>query len=299
MLEQSDCPDLASTAQHWAADSLVMTTEPTTEPMKTDFVQMHRAGTFLLVNVHDAASAAMAEAAGAAALGTTSSGLAYSMGRVDGAGAVSRDEVLRSVEQICASTSLPVSVDAENGWAHDPEGVATTIRLLADAGAAGASIEDWSGDSAMGFYPTELAVDRVQAAIAAARSLLTPFVVNARAESYLYGAPNPYDHAIERLQRFAALGADCVYAPGPSDEATLARLVTEAGAPLNALFAVGGSLTMADAVRLGIRRVSVGGSLFRAMMGYFEATVARMVATGELDPAGPMVADERFDDLFG
>ncbi len=267
--------------------------------MKTDFVQMHRAGTFLLVNVHDAASAAMAEAAGAAALGTTSSGLAYSMGRVDGAGAVSRDEVLRSLEQICASTSLPVSVDAENGWAHDPEGVATTIRLLADAGAAGASIEDWSGDSAMGFYPTELAVDRVQAAIAAARSLPTPFVVNARAESYLYGAPNPYDHAIERLQRFAALGADCVYAPGPSDEATLARLVTEAGAPLNALFAVGGSLTMADAVRLGIRRVSVGGSLFRAMMGYFEATVARMVATGELDPAGPMVADERFDDLFG
>ena len=220
-----------------------------------------------------------------------------------GRGALRGAKQLMRLGQLEAAKTILEGIETEASDRLSQEATAeqraTRRRLLADAGAAGASIEDWSGDSAMGFYPTELAVDRVQAAIAAARSLPTPFVVNARAESYLYGAPNPYDHAIERLQRFAALGADCVYAPGPSDEATLARLVTEAGAPLNALFAVGGSLTMADAVRLGIRRVSVGGSLFRAMMGYFEATVARMVATGELDPAGPMVADERFDDLFG
>ncbi len=266
--------------------------------MTNNFVQMHETGTFLLLNVHDAASAGLAEAAGAQALGTTSSGFAYTMGRADGAGQVTRDEVLRSVEQICAVTSLPVSVDAENCWAHDPDEVAETIRLLAHAGAAGASIEDWSGDVRMGFYPLNLATERVQAAIEAAKALPQPFVINARAESFLHGAPDPFDHALERLQKFAALGADCVYAPGPTDESTVRRLVAESGAPINVLITIGSSVTMADAEAMGVRRVSIGGSLYGAMMGWFEESVRQLVTEGRFDIGGSRVSGKRFAELF-
>lgn len=141
--------------------------------MSAEFAAMHRAGTFLLVNVHDAGSAAIAQAAGAVALGTTSSGHAYTLARPDAAGALHRDEAIERVAQICAAVTVPVSVDAENGWGATPNDVADTIRLLADAGAAGASIEDWSGDPDIGFYDLALATERVTAALDAARALPT------------------------------------------------------------------------------------------------------------------------------
>lgn len=255
--------------------------------MTADFAEMHKRGTFLLVNVHDAGAAAIAESAGAVALGTTSSGHAYTIGRRDARGALSRDESVQRIGEICAATSLPVSVDAENGWAHSPEGVAHTINMLAGAGAAGASIEDWSGDPAIGYYDRSLAQERVAAAVEAARSLPQPFVICARAEAFLHDAANPMDEAITRLQSFAAVGADCLYAPGPREPDAIAQIVAEAGGPVNALIGVGSNLTMADAAELGVRRVSVGGSLYLAAMASFKNLVTQMVATGSF-AADPM-----------
>jgi 2-methylisocitrate lyase-like PEP mutase family enzyme len=266
--------------------------------MSEHFAQLHREGTFLLVNVHDAGAAVVAEAAGAVALGTTSSGHAYTLARRDGVGAVSRDEAITRAEQICSAVSIPVSIDAENGWGHDPDAVAETIRLLAAAGAAGASIEDWSGDPDIGFYDRSLALARIEAAVETARSLPEPFVINARAEAFLYGAPDPFDEAMSRLQSFAAAGADCVYAPGPRDPDVLARFVADAGAPTNALIGVGSSLTMQQAADIGIRRVSVGGSLYRATMSAFRQLVEQMVSTGSFATDLPLLGSADLEDRF-
>jgi 2-methylisocitrate lyase-like PEP mutase family enzyme len=251
------------------------------------FQELHREGTFILVNVHDAGAAVIAEAAGAVALGTTSSGHAYTLARRDGVGALGRDESIRRAAEICATVSIPVSVDAENGWGHQPVDVAETIRALADIGAAGASIEDWSGDPTIGLYDRSLARERVEAAVETARSLSHPFVICARAEAFLHGASDPLNEALARLQRFAEAGADCLYAPGPRDLVTLARIVDEAGGPVNALIGIGSSLTMDDARRIGVRRVSVGGSLYRATMAKFRDLVRQITTTGVFttDPA--------------
>lgn len=259
---------------------------------------MHKQGTFLMVNVHDAGAAAIAESAGAVALGTTSSGHANTIARRDAVGALSREESVQRVAEICSAVKIPVSVDAENGWAHEPSDVADTINELADAGAAGASIEDWSGDVEIGFYDRSLALARIEAAVDAARSRPTPFVICARAEAFLHGTPEPMHEAIARLQSFAEVGADLLYAPGPRDPAAIRQIVEEAGGPVNALIGVGSKLTMVDAAELGVRRVSVGGSLYLATMAAFKDLVTQMVTTGsfEADPR-PMRRDD-LESLF-
>jgi 2-methylisocitrate lyase-like PEP mutase family enzyme len=262
------------------------------------FTELHRSGTFLLVNVHDAGTAALAEHAGAVALGTTSAGHAYSLGRVDGVAAISRGEAIERAAEICAAVDIPVSVDAENGWGHSPEEVAATIRDLAAVGAAGASIEDWSGDSDIGFYDPALALDRIVAAVEAARSLPEPFVICARAEACLYGAPDPTQTAIERLQGFAEAGADCLYAPGLSTRAELEHVVANAGGPINALCSIGGPLSIADATDAGARRISVGGSLYRATMATFHAMVTSLTTTGDAAVPHPPLTDDLLSDLF-
>jgi 2-methylisocitrate lyase-like PEP mutase family enzyme len=266
--------------------------------MSVDFREMHRSGTFLLVNVHDAGSAVLAQAAGAVALGTTSSGYAWSIGRRDGVRAVSRDEVLGHVATISRVVDIPVSVDAENGWADDPDDVAESIRLLAAAGASGASIEDWTGDPGRGLYDRTLAAERVQAAVEAARALPEPFAVCARAEAFLHDAPDALDEALVRLRAFAATGADCLYAPGPRDRATVARLVADAGGPVNALIGIGSELTMADAVELGVRRVSLGGSLYRAAMTRLSDLVTQVLTTGSFATDTPPLTGPAIERLL-
>ncbi|MGH8944756.1 MAG: isocitrate lyase/PEP mutase family protein [Acidimicrobiia bacterium] len=262
------------------------------------FEELHREGTFLLVNVHDAGSAVVAEAAGAVALGTTSSGHAYTLARRDAVGALSREEAIQRAAEICQAVSVPVSVDAENGWGHEPFEVAETIRQLADIGAAGASIEDWSGDPARGFYDRDMARARVEAAVETARSLSDPFVICARAEAFLHGAPEPLAEAIARLQSFAEVGADCLYAPGPRDRETLARIVEEAGGPVNALIGIGSRLTMEDARRIGVRRVSVGGSLYRATMAVFRDLVRQITASGVFTTEPTPLETDTLEELF-
>ena len=262
------------------------------------FTELHQAGTFLLVNVHDAGSAAIAQAAGAEALGTTSGGHAYTIGRRDAVGAITRDEAIARAAEICGAVDIPVSVDAENGWAHNPEDVAETIRMLAQAGAAGASIEDWSGDPTVGFYDQSLAAERIAAATEAAQALGTPFVICARADAMAHCGPDAFDDALQRLQMYAAAGADCLYAPGPRDIETITRLVDEAGGPLNALLSVGGDLTVDDMANLGVRRVSLGSSLYQATMAAFDAIIRRALTSGELDVATAPLPYEAIEALF-
>lgn len=245
--------------------------------------QLHQSGTFLLVNIHDAGSAALAQAAGAQALGTTSGGHAYTIGRPDAAGAVTRDEVLQRVSEICAVVDIPLSVDAENGWGHSPEEVAESIRCLVEVGAAGASIEDWSGSADIGFYEHGLAVERVVAAVEAARSLDPDFVICARADRMMHDGEAVFADVLGRLQSFSTAGADCVYAPGTADTELIGTLVNEAGGPINALLGVGGKLTVTEMERLGVRRVSLGSSLYQATMALFDRIVRQAISTGSLE----------------
>ena len=262
-----------------------------------EFYDLHRSDTFVLVNVHDVGAAMLAEAAGAKALGTTSGGHAYTCGRRDAAGIMTRSQSIERAAEICAAVDIPVSVDAENGWGHSPEEVAETIRLLIDCGAAGASIEDWSGDSNKGFYDANLATERVAAAVDAAKEYGDAFVVCARADRIMHEGSHALDETIERLRSFAKVGADCLYAPGPTDEKSLRRIVAEAGGPVNALFRMDSELTIANAAEWGIRRVSVGSSLYEATMAVFSSMVTQIVNTGSFEVNIPPLDYEFIESL--
>ncbi len=264
----------------------------------TTFLELHQTGTFLLVNVHDAGAAVIAQSCGAIALGTTSSGHAYTLAQRDAVGSITKRQAIQRAAEICAAVDLPVSVDAENGWGHTPEDVASTIRELADIGAAGASIEDWSGDQGRGLYDHGHAVARIQAAVETAKALPDPFVVCARAEALLHDTNTPLADVVARLQSFAEAGAHCVYAPGPQDSAVLKTIVDEVPAPVNALIGIGSHLTMGDAQAIGVRRVSLGGSLYRATMTAYAQLVTQAVETGSFETPTTPIATADIERLF-
>src|SRR5579871_2182782 len=172
-----------------------------------------RTGIFVIPNPWDAGSAKILAHLGFEALATTSAGLAFSLGKPDGLSAVTREETLANARTIVEATPLPVSADLENGYGDEPDTCAETIRMAAAAGLVGGSIEDATGDPANPIYPFDLAVQRVSAAVKAARSLDFPFTLTARAENLIYGRPDLPD-TIRRLEAFAAAGADVLFAPG-------------------------------------------------------------------------------------
>ena len=236
----------------------------------TAFRDLHLAdGIFVMPNAWNAGSAGMLEAAGFPAVGTTSAGISFCLGLPDYEGALSRESALEETCRIVGATRLPVSVDAENGYGHTPEEVAETIRLAADTGAVGASIEDYSANSGTGgLYDRVLSVERIEAAVAAAASLPFPFTLTARAECYLSGHPTPFEESVARAVSYREAGADCLYVPGIADAETISRLVNEVEAPVNVVMGLAGSpLTMNQLEDLGVRRVSIGGSLARATFG--------------------------------
>ena len=232
------------------------------------FEALHcRPGCFVIPNPWDAGGARMLASLGFEALATTSAGLAFSLGRPDAEGAVSRDEAIANAGAIAAATDLPVSVDLEGGFGDAPAVVAETIRLAAQAGAVGGSIEDATGRPSDPIYDLESAVERVRAAVEAARSLPYRFVVTARAENFLYGRPD-LDATIRRLQAFSAVGADVLYAPGLTTAAQIAAVVRAVDRPVNVLAGLGAEpLTVAQLAELGVKRISVGGALARAAYG--------------------------------
>ena len=220
-----------------------------------------RDGAFVIPNPWDAGSARLLAGLSFEALATTSSGFANSLGRLDGQ--VSRDEVIEHCRNLSAVTDLPVSADLENCFADDPAEAAATILLAAQAGVVGGSIEDYSGDPLNTIYEFDLAVERVHAAVEAARLLGFPFTLTARAENLLHGR-HDLDDTIRRLQAFEAAGADALYAPGLTtlDEV---RLVTGAlSKPVNVLAPLLRRVTVMQLADAGAKRISTGGALARA-----------------------------------
>lgn len=219
-------------------------------------------GAFVIPNPWDIGSARLIADLGFEALAMTSAGFAFTLGRADGA--VSRAEALDHCRQMAAATDLPVSADLENCFAHDPEGVGETVRAAAATGLAGCSVEDHTGDAADPIYPFGQAVERVAAAVEAARGLGHDFVLTARAENFLHGRPD-LDDTIRRLQAFEAAGADVLYAPGLSDLDAVRTVCAAVGRPVNVLALP--HFTVAELAEAGARRISTGSFLARAALG--------------------------------
>lgn len=242
--------------------------EPNQVEKHKAFKALHeRFGCFVIPNPWDAGTARLLTMLGFEALATTSAGLAFSLGHSDGARAISREQALANAAAIVAATHLPVSADLESGYGATPEACAETIRLAAATGLAGGSIEDASGDPTRPIYPLSQAVERVAAAVEAARPL--PFLLTARAENFLYGRPD-LDDTIRRLQAFSVAGADVLYAPGlPSLEA-IRTVCASVDKPVNVVMGLSGpNYSVAELAEAGVKRVSVGGSLARAALGAF------------------------------
>jgi 2-methylisocitrate lyase-like PEP mutase family enzyme len=235
------------------------------------FAALHRRPSiFAIPNPWDAGSAKVLAALGFEALATTSAGLAFALGKPDGAGELTREETLANARAIADATPLPVSADLENGFADDPQACAETIRLAAGTGVVGGSIEDATGSAAAPIYPFDQAVARVEAAAAAARSLPFPFTLTARAENFLHGIADLQD-TIRRLEAFAAAGADVLFAPGLTTLDAIETVVKAVSPkPVNAIMGLAGkTMSLAALEDIGVRRVSVGSALARAAYGEF------------------------------
>ncbi|MFC8914794.1 isocitrate lyase/phosphoenolpyruvate mutase family protein [Streptomyces sp. WAC05374] len=219
---------------------------------------------FVVANPWDAGTARLLTGLGFAALATTGAGFAYSLGRPDGH--VTREEILDNAAAIAGATHLPVSADLESGFGDKPEDVAATIRLAARAGLVGASVEDSTGRAGDPVRPLEEAVERVAAAVAAARELDFPFTVTARAENFFLGRPDLAD-TIRRLQAYEEAGADVLYAPALPDADAVRAVCTSVGRPVNVLMGGALRLSVPELGELGVRRVSVGSAMSRAAYG--------------------------------
>ena len=228
-----------------------------------------RPGAFIIPNPWDAGTAKILASLGFEALATTSLGLSNALGRPDGAGVVTRDEVLANCRAIASATELPVNADLENGYADDPKAAAEMILLAAEAGVVGGSIEDATGNPARPIYDFDLAVERVHAAVEAARALPFAFTLTARAENLLHGR-HDLDDTIRRLQAFEKAGAEVLYAPGVRDIPTIRAVTSAVTKPVNVVMsAADPSLTVTQLAEAGVKRISVGGALSRLALAAF------------------------------
>lgn len=226
-----------------------------------------RPGAFVIPNPWDVGTARILASLGFEALATTSAGLAFSLGRRDGEGAVGREEAIEHARTIVDATPLPVSADLENGFGDAPEATAATVAMATEVGLAGCSIEDATGRPDHPIYERSQAIERVAAAVEAARASAFPFVLTARAENYLHGRPD-LDDTIARLQAFEAAGADVLYAPGLRDLETIREVCAAVSKPVNVLMALPGMpLSVEQLAAAGVRRISLGSALSRAALG--------------------------------
>ncbi len=246
------------------------------------FRQLHEAGCFIVPNPWDAASARMLAKAGFKALASTSSGYAFATGRKDGSGQLSRREAIDCAVSLRDAARLPVTLDAEDCYAGTPEGVAETVALAATAGLAGISIEDTDTANPGRIRPLGEALDRVVAAVEAAKP--SGIVLTARADGMLGRGAYDFKEALRRLSAFAEAGADVVYAPGLPDLESIRILCSSVGAPVNHVIGLGASgLSFDDLAQAGVRRISLGGSFTRAAFGAV-ARLCEAVAGGDFAP---------------
>lgn len=258
------------------------------------FQELHQqAGTFVIPNPWDAGSARVLAGLGFAALATSSGALAGILARRDLR--VTREEALSHAEAIASAVDVPVSADLEKCFADDPAGVAQTISLAAATGIVGCSIEDYTGNPQKPLYDFEYAVERVAAAVEAARSLPFPFLLTARAENFLRGNPDLND-TVHRLQAFEAAGADVLFAPGLPDLDSIRIVCQSVKRPVNFMVGIKGkSFSVSELTAAGVKRISLSTALYRAAMtGLLEAAteikekgtfgfVERIVTTSDLN----------------
>lgn len=261
------------------------------------FADLHRRGCFIMPNPWDAGSARMMAAMGARALATSSAAHAFTLGRPD-MGTVTRDEALDHAARIIAATGLPVSGDFENGFGDAPEDVAETIRLAGETGLSGCGIEDTQMVAGTPAYARGAAIDRIAAAVEAARALGRPFILTARADGVMNGTYD-MEEALARAQGFAAAGADCVYIPVLPDLAALRRLIEAVSVPVNVL-AIGAMqrATVAQIAATGARRISLGSQVARAAHGAIHAAMASMMDAGDFSGLRGAASGDLIDALL-
>jgi len=278
-----------------------MRTENSFQRRAEEFSALHqRAGIFVIPNPWDAGSAKILETLGFKALATTSAGLAYSLAKPDGHAAITREQTLQNVQSIINITNLPVSADLENGFGEDPLNCAQTIRLAANTGLSGGSIEDATGNPNDPIYPFELSVERIKAAVQAARSQPYPFTLTARAENLIHGRADLKD-TIKRLAAYADAGADVLFAPGLKTKQEIEAVVKAVSPkPVNVIMGLAGdnfSLNMLE--DMGVRRVSMGSSLIRAAYGGFFKAVEEILQKGTFSFADEAKPYADLNKLFG
>jgi 2-methylisocitrate lyase-like PEP mutase family enzyme len=241
------------------------------------FRRLHAEGCFVMPNPWDVGTAVALERMGFAALATTSAGHAWSLARPDNG--VRRNEALEHLRQIADAVDVPLSADFEHGFARDPEGVAVNVQLAATTGIAGLSVEDSTGDPGEPLYAFDLAVERVRAARQAIDESGTGIVLTGRSEGFVVGRPD-LEETIRRLQAYAEAGADCLYPPGIRTADEVAAVVAAvAPKPVN-LLAHTPFTTVAEAAALGVRRISVGGTLARTAWAGFLAAAEEIATEG-------------------
>jgi 2-methylisocitrate lyase-like PEP mutase family enzyme len=266
---------------------------PSTAEKRKIFRQLHEAGCFVIPNPWNLGSARYLQGLGFKALATTSSGHAHSQGFPDGGQTL--DDVLAHYHELAAATDVPLNADFENAFADDAEGVAKNVTRCAATGVAGLSVEDWSGTT---IYPFDQALARVKAARAAIDRAGGDVVFTARAENFIHGVTD-LDDTMRRLKAYAAAGADCLYAPGIRAREQI-EAVVKAVAPKPVNFLNSGALgfTVNDLAAMGVRRISVGGSLARVAMHAFIKTATEIAKDGKFDGFAGLISNAELNKFF-
>jgi 2-methylisocitrate lyase-like PEP mutase family enzyme len=269
---------------------------PSTAERRATFRELHKSGCFVIPNPWDIGTARYLQGLGFKALASTSAGFAFTLGLPDGA--VSREVMLAHFRDIVAATDVPVNADFEGGYADAPEGVAESVRLCIDSGVAGLSIEDSTSDPAIPLYEFDLALARVRAARAAIDQAGGDVVFTARSEGFVRGRPD-LNETVRRLKAYAAAGADCLYAPGIRTPEQIAAVVQAvAPKPVNFLMAAATDLTVNDLTRLGVRRISLGGTLARAAWTGFTRAALEIANEGKFASLAGTMANAELNAFF-
>jgi 2-methylisocitrate lyase-like PEP mutase family enzyme len=271
-------------------------TRPSTADKRETFRKLHEAGCFVIPNPWNVGSARYLQGLGFKALATTSSGFAHAQGYPDGG--QSCDEVLAHFGELAEAADVPLNADFEDGFGKDLDSLAANVTRCVATGVAGLSVEDSPNDGTTPLYPLDIAVARVKAARAAIDRAGGDVVFTARAENFIRGVPD-LDDAIRRLQAYAAAGADCLYAPGIKTRGEI-EAVVKAVAPKPVNFLNGGAFgfTVDDLARMGVRRISVGGSLARVAMHAFIRTATAIAKDGKFDGFDGLITNPELNKFF-
>jgi 2-methylisocitrate lyase-like PEP mutase family enzyme len=269
---------------------------PSIADKRQTFRKLHEAGCFVIPNPWNVGSARYLQHLGFKALATTSSGFAHSQGLADGA--VSRDLMLQHLRDIVEATDVPVNADFEGGYADDPDRVAESVRLCIATGVAGLSIEDSTADPGSPLYDFDLALARVRAARNAIDKAGGEVVFTARTEGFVRGRPD-LEETIRRLKAFSDAGADCLYSPGiKTREDIVATVKAVAPKPVNLLMSGATGLTVTDIAQLGVRRISIGGTLARVAFNAVMHAAREIAEQGNFDSFAGVVGNAELNALF-